>query len=57
MQLQQVHVDLTDVCHADEAGRRLMSVMHRAGVRFLVQGCVMREVVREISAPILVRRN
>ena len=44
-----MRVDLTDVCHVDEAGRALMTVMYRAGVRFVARGCVMPEVVREIS--------
>jgi ABC-type transporter Mla MlaB component len=44
-----MRVDLTDVCHVDQAGRTLMSAMYRAGVRFVTKGCVMPEVVREIA--------
>ena len=45
----RVRVDLTDVCHVDEAGRALMTMMYRAGVRFVASGFVMPELVREIS--------
>ena len=45
----RVRVDLTDVCHVDDAGRALMTMMYRAGVRFVATGFVMPEVVREIS--------
>jgi ABC-type transporter Mla MlaB component len=46
---RRVRVDLTDVCHVDEAGRALMTMMYRAGVRFVATGFVMPELVREIS--------
>jgi hypothetical protein len=42
-------VDLTDVCHVDDAGRELITLMYRAGVRFVARGFVMPELVREIS--------
>lgn len=44
-----VHVDLTDVCHVDRAGRELMALMYRSGVRYVARGCVMPELVREIA--------
>jgi ABC-type transporter Mla MlaB component len=44
-----IRVDLTDVCHVDAAGRDLLTLMHLAGVRFTCSGCVMPELVREIS--------
>ena len=44
-----MRIDLTGVCHVDAGGRELMAAMHRAGVRFITSGCVMPEVVREIS--------
>jgi anti-anti-sigma regulatory factor len=47
---RRVRVDLTGVCHADGAGRELLSRIHRAGARFVTRGCVMPEVIREISA-------
>jgi ABC-type transporter Mla MlaB component len=45
----QVLVDLTDVCHVDDAGRELMTMMYRAGVRFTASGFVIPELVREIA--------
>ena len=45
-----VHVDLRGVCHVDDEGRKLMTLMHLAGVEFMTSGCVLPEVVREISA-------
>ena len=42
-------VDLTALCHVDQAGRELMTRMYRAGAYFVTRGCVMPEVVREIS--------
>lgn len=44
-----VRLDLTDVCHVDDAGRELMTAMYRAGVRFIARGFVIPELVREIS--------
>jgi hypothetical protein len=46
---RHVRVDLTALCQVDAAGRELMTVMHRAGAQFVARGCVMPEVVREIS--------
>jgi hypothetical protein len=46
---RRVCVDLTDVCHVDDAGRELITLMYRAGVRFIARGFVMPELVREIS--------
>jgi anti-anti-sigma regulatory factor len=44
-----VVVDLRDVTVVDVAGRELMSRMYRAGARFRVRGCEMRELEREIA--------
>jgi ABC-type transporter Mla MlaB component len=44
-----MRVDLTAVCHVDATGRELLAAMHRAGAHFVTKGCVMPEVVREIS--------
>jgi ABC-type transporter Mla MlaB component len=52
---RRVRVDLTGLCQVDAAGRELMAVMHRAGAQFLTKGCVMPEIVREISQPELRR--
>ncbi len=48
-QHRRVRVDLTDVYRVDASGRELMAVMFRHGVSFVTKGCVMPEVVREIS--------
>jgi hypothetical protein len=45
----EIWLDLSDVWLADPAGQALLERMHREGIRFVVQGCVMRELVREIS--------
>jgi ABC-type transporter Mla MlaB component len=47
---RRICVDLSDVQYVDEAGRDLLTAMYRAGVRFVTKGCVMPELVREISA-------
>jgi anti-anti-sigma regulatory factor len=44
-----VRLDLTDVCHVDAAGRELLTLMYRAGVRFVASGFVIPELVREIA--------
>jgi hypothetical protein len=46
---RRVHVDLTDVCHVDRAGRELMARMYGSGVRYVTRGCVLPELVREIA--------
>jgi ABC-type transporter Mla MlaB component len=45
----RVRVDLTAVCRVDAAGRELLAVLHHAGAHFVTRGCVMPEVLREIS--------
>jgi hypothetical protein len=53
-----VKVDLSDVCWVDDAGRDLLTLMYHAGVRFVARGCVIPELVKEISeSPDLVRRQ
>ena len=44
-----VRVDLTDVRYVDAAGRALMTLMYRAGVRFVARGFVMPDLVQEIA--------
>ncbi len=44
-----IWIDLTDVWGFDTAGQALLTQMYRAGVRFVTRGCLMREMVREIS--------
>jgi hypothetical protein len=48
----RIRLDLTDVCHVDDAGRELMTLMYRAGVRFVSSGFVIPELVREISTAV-----
>ena len=55
---RSLRVDLTDVCHVDDAGRELMTAMLRSGARFLARGCVMPELIKEISDSVgAARRN
>ena len=44
-----IWVDLSEVDLVDLAGQEQLTRMHRAGVRFLTRGVVMRELVREIA--------
>ena len=44
-----IWIDLSDVYVVDVAGQEQLARMHRAGVRFLTRGCLMPELVREIS--------
>ncbi len=50
-------VDLGDVCHVDDSGRALMTAMVRAGVRFVARGCLMPELLREISESVAMARG
>ena len=42
-------IDLSDVLVVDDAAREQLARMHRAGARFVTRGCLMRELVREIT--------
>lgn len=46
-----IWIDLTDVLLVDEAARRQLARMHLAGAQFVTRGCLMRELVREITSP------
>ena len=46
---RRLRIDLTAVCHVDADGRELMASMYRAGASFVASGCVMPEVLREIT--------
>jgi hypothetical protein len=46
---REICVDLSEVLFVDDAGRQLLTLMHRTGVVFVTKGCVMPELVREIS--------
>jgi ABC-type transporter Mla MlaB component len=43
-----VWVDLSEVSRVDPAAQAQLARMHRDGARFVVRGCLMREVLREI---------
>jgi hypothetical protein len=44
-----VWIDLDDVLLADDAACAQLARMHRGGARFVSRGCLMREIVREIT--------
>jgi hypothetical protein len=44
-----VRVDLRNVYLVDDAGRELMTRMHDAGAAFMASGCLMPEIVREVT--------
>jgi hypothetical protein len=46
---RRLRIDLTAVWHVDADGRELMTSMYQAGASFVASGCVMPEVLREIS--------
>lgn len=48
-QRRPLRVDLSEVCHVDDAGRELMARMFRGGARFTARGCVMPELLKEIA--------
>lgn len=50
-------VDLTGVVCIDAAGKYLLALMHKAGVRFVAPGCATSALVREITGnwPVAVR--
>jgi anti-anti-sigma regulatory factor len=54
---ESIWVDLSDVQLVDVAGQQQLTRMHRAGVRFLTRGILMREVVREIAESCQLKRT
>lgn len=46
---RDVRVDLRGIRRVDAAGKDAMSIMYLAGARLITGGCVMPEIVREIS--------
>ena len=44
-------IDLSDVLTVDQAARDQLARMHLSGACFVSRGCLMREVVREITCP------
>jgi anti-anti-sigma regulatory factor len=47
---RQLRVDLRALWRVDAEGRDLLATMHHVGAQFVASGCVMPELVREISA-------
>jgi hypothetical protein len=54
---RRIRLDLADVGHVDQAGRELLTLMYRAGVRFAARGFVMPQLVREISRSVQAERR
>ena len=44
-----ISIDLSDVLLVDDAAREQLARMHRGGARFVSRGCLMRQLVREIT--------
>jgi anti-anti-sigma regulatory factor len=42
-------VDLTGVVCVDQAGKYLLALMHKSGVRFVAPGCATADMIREIT--------
>jgi anti-anti-sigma regulatory factor len=45
----RIWIDVSDVVLVDEAACEQLARMHRAGARFRSRGCLMQELVREIT--------
>ena len=46
-----IWIDMTDVLHVDPAAMAQLGRMHLAGASFVSRGCLMRELVRQITTP------
>jgi hypothetical protein len=46
---RRIWIDVSDPLLVDEAAREQLARMHRAGARFVSRGCLMREMVRQIT--------
>jgi anti-anti-sigma regulatory factor len=42
-------IDVSDLLVVDDAGRERLARMHAAGARFVSRGCLMRELIRQIT--------
>jgi ABC-type transporter Mla MlaB component len=45
-------VDLTGVTSIDQAGRYLLQLMHRDGVRFVASGLMLQDILDHIAGPV-----
>jgi hypothetical protein len=48
---RQLAVDLTSVTFIDHAGRYLLQLMHRDGVRFVASGLMRQDILEYITGP------
>ena len=48
---QPLAVDLTSVTFIDQAGRYLLQLMHRDGVRFVASGLMQQDLLEDITGP------
>jgi anti-anti-sigma regulatory factor len=48
---QQLAVDLTSVTFIDQAGRYLLQLMYRDGVRFVASGLMQQDLLEDITGP------
>ena len=46
---KQIEVDMRQLTGVDDSGRMLLSAMHRAGARLVVEGVWLRALIREIT--------
>ena len=46
-----IWIDMSDVLHVDPAAMAQLGRMHLAGACFVSRGCLMRELVRQITGP------
>jgi anti-anti-sigma regulatory factor len=48
---RQLAIDLTSVTFIDHAGRYLLQLMHRDGVRFVASGLMQQDIMEHITGP------
>jgi len=49
LEIKHVLVDLTEVVFVDETGKRLLTLMARAGAEFIAGDVLMKAIVEEIA--------
>ena len=47
-----IWIDMSDVLHVDPVAMAQLGRMHLAGAAFVSRGCLMRELVRQITGPV-----
>ena len=53
---RQIELDMRQLTRVDDAGRELLSAMHLAGVRLIVEGVWMKSLIEEITGEQPLRR-